>query len=114
MFGLEGVSTDVLLQSLFYTFAGVVAHVFKRSMNEGISPIKYLTLYYGRTLASLSSVATSYVGLILTTPDAGPAAFFAIGYILDSAINKAPNKLEVEYGTGVKVKVDLDGDGIPD
>jgi hypothetical protein len=114
MFGFDGLSLDIVLQSVFYTCAGVVAHIFKRSMNEGISPWCYLVMYKARTIASLTTVVTSYFGLLMTTPEAGGAAFFAIGYILDSAINKSPTALEVEHGEGVKVKVDLNKNGIED
>jgi hypothetical protein len=114
MFGFEGLSFDIVIQSLFYTAAGVVAHVFKRSMNEKISPWCYLVMYKGRTIAAMSTVVTSYIGLLMTAPEAGGAAFFAIGYILDSAVNKAPNAFEVEHGEGVKLKPDLNHNGIPD
>jgi hypothetical protein len=111
--GLNSEALYLTLQSGLITLAGLVSHIFKKSMDQEISPIKYVMMYRKRTILSLSGIISSFIALAVTHPTAGAAAFFALGYVLDSAINKAPTKVEVEYGEGTKSKADLDGDGLP-
>ena len=103
--GLTEISSEIIFNSMFFTLAGLVVHILKKSVNQAISPLDYLKLYKGRTAAAMSAVVTGYLTLLITDPHAGGAAYFAIGYVLDSVLNKAPSREEVELGEGVKMRV---------
>lgn len=109
-------TADLIFSSLLYTIMGLAAHILRKCSEQGVTPYHYLAIHKRRSTAALSAVASAYAAVLFFEPNATGATYFALGYVLDSAFNKAPTKEEVEFGAGVKVKkiVDLNQNGIPD
>lgn len=84
--------------------AGIAIHTVKKCGEYQITLADYWRKNKARSATALLSVYGSYVALMLTNSGAGAGEFLAIGYMLDSILNKAPDskattelKTEVDY-----------------
>ena len=75
--------------------AGVVIHTVKKCNELQISIVDYWKAHKARGLSALFSIYGSYIALMLTNSGAGAGEFLAIGYMLDSMVNKAPEPKQV-------------------
>ncbi len=92
---VSNLDTTLLLVNLGYIVLGFAIHVGKKYINDGIDPVRYLKEHAGRTGAAISAGVVSYGALMFSQPEAGPEAFIAIGYMVDSVFNRAPESNEL-------------------
>ncbi len=76
--------------TFMYVLLGFGMHIVKKSVSDGIDWMHYLTEHRSRTWLAAGAGIISCLNLIVFRPDATPAEFAAIGYIVDSVFNKAP------------------------
>lgn len=75
---------------------GIIIHSLKKCSELQISIVAYWKAHKGRGATALLSVYGSYLALMLTNASAGTGEFLAIGYMLDSILNKAPEPKQVQ------------------
>lgn len=75
--------------------AGGIIHTVKKCNELQISIAAYWRAHKARGLSALLSIYGSYLALMLTNAGAGAGEFLAIGYMLDSMVNKAPEAKHV-------------------
>lgn len=88
-------STGNVLSNLLYILGGFACHVLKKYFQDRIDPIRYLKEHSGRTGVALGAGGVAYLTLLLSQPDAGPEAYIAIGYLIDSVFNRGPDADDV-------------------
>jgi hypothetical protein len=76
--------------TFMYVLLGFFTHIIKKNLSDGVDWIRYLKEHQGRTWLAVGAGVVSWLNLLVFRPDASPAEFLAIGYIIDSIFNKAP------------------------
>lgn len=81
---------DPWIWNFLCVMAGMVINTIKVCRETNRTLFEYWAAYKGHSVISLLSVWSSYIALMLTNSEASPGEFLAIGYMLDSFLNKAP------------------------
>jgi hypothetical protein len=79
-----------LLLSYLITIGGVVMHYAKKCMRSEADWDTYWNNNKKQSAISIVAATGSYVAILLSDPGASIITFAAIGYTVDSALNKAP------------------------
>lgn len=93
---IDALQADPWAWNFICVNAGIAIHTVKKCTELQISIADYWKTHKGRGLTALLSVYGSYVALMLTNSGAGTGEFLAIGYMLDSILNKAPESKEAQ------------------
>ena len=70
--------------------AGMFINTIKVCRERDRSILTYWSAHPSRSTLSVLSVYGSYVALMITNAASAPAEFLALGYMLDSMVNRAP------------------------
>lgn len=81
---------DYLLFSYLITIGGVAMHYAKKVMRTEADWDTYWSENKKNSLFSIAAATGSYFAILLSDPNASILTFAAIGYTVDSALNKAP------------------------
>lgn len=76
--------------------AGMFIHTIKTCHTSGITMLDYWKKHKGRSATAIASVYSSYFALMLSNGEAGAGEFLAIGYMIDSLLNKAPESVKLQ------------------
>lgn len=93
---VDALKADPWIWNFACVNAGILIHTVKKCAENKVSIGEYWKAYKGRGFTSLLSVYGSYLALMLTNSGAGTGEFLAIGYMLDSMVNKAPDPKDVQ------------------
>jgi hypothetical protein len=93
---ITSLQSDPWVWNFLCVNAGIIIHTLKKCSELQITILDYWKAHKGRGLTSLLSVYGSYLALMLTNSGAGTGEFLAIGYMLDSALNKAPEPKQIQ------------------
>lgn len=88
--------SDPWIWNFLCVMAGMVINTIKVCRETNRSLVAYWAEHKAHSIISLLSVWSSYVALMLTNAEASPGEFLAIGYMLDSFLNKAPESRQVQ------------------
>jgi hypothetical protein len=87
---LSGEGLYMTLINLIVLLAGLFTNVYNQMKREGIGFFDYWTYNGKRSIASISALITTFIGMsMLSTP---LYAYFTTGLATDFLVNKAPRK----------------------
>lgn len=89
---------DYLLISFIATMIGTASHYAKKCLRSEADWDTYWQTHKKRTALALISVVSGYLGTLLADPNASLLTFAAIGYTIDSVLNKAPPSVRKRQG----------------
>lgn len=92
---IEMLKADPWVWNFLAVTAGMLIHTIKTCNTSGIGILDYWKKHSGRSVTAIASVYGSYIALMISNGDASAGEFLAIGYMLDSMLNKAPESKQV-------------------
>lgn len=92
---MTGDSLLAICINLIVFMSGLFLNVYRRVAQEDITLRQYWELHKTRSIASIGTLALTFFGITLMTPDAPLYAYFSMAYMGDALANRAPKREEV-------------------